>query len=228
MAERVGTLEASSSQACLLGGAGAEVSFRVSEKLPSSRQPQLQQVLLVSHQLDVGPLSRLLSNGLAGIGRFPPGSMPLSRESAFCPQEHDPFLPACCCVSALLSLVLGSFLQPRWSSGAVEGNGHALAFQFQFRLCKFLTFLSRLRRLAGLSLRSASVLLAHVHQSSNMQIKSQEFEIKEVELADNEASHRASVPAFPVSDGILLAITSLHYMLISFQILAFWQRVGFQ
>lgn len=49
-----------------------------SEKPPSPRQPRHQQARLVSHQLDVGPLrllplSRLLSNGLAVIGRFPPG-----------------------------------------------------------------------------------------------------------------------------------------------------------
>lgn len=169
--------------------------------------------------------------------------MPLScGESAFCCQEHDPFL--------LRLLTLRLRLQPpgpargcasvrfcseglpvccRRSSGAVDGNGHALVFSVSIPFMQISQMLlSRLRRLAGLWLRSASVLLANVHQSSNMQIKNQEFEIKEVQLADDEASHRACVPAFPVNDGILLAITSLYYMLISFQILAFWHCAGFQ
>lgn len=74
------------------------------------------------------------------------------------------------------------------------------------------TLLSCLRRLAGLSLRSASVPLADVHQSSNMQIKKQQLEIKEVQLANNEASHTASVPAFPVNDGIITIIMMAHHV----------------
>lgn len=111
--------------------------------------------------------------------------------------------------SGPLSLVLGSFLQLCWSSGAVEGNGHALAFQFQLFMQISQMLSSRLRRLAGLSLRSGQ------HAS-------------ELKYANKKNRNlRLNLPIMKRLRGILYqrfllgsndGITFPHFMLIGFQL----------